>query len=321
MAVRDAAGRSVTVAAPSRRVFPAGPPAGMVLYSIAPQAMLGWSTPPGPKALPFLGPGADLPALGRLTGRGGEANVETVLRLKTDLIVDLGMTSGTYVSLAERVQQATGIPYLLLDGALDALPATYRLLGPVLGAAEAGEARADFIARHLAAISDTLRDVPQDRRPRVYLARGARGLESARAGSINVEAVERAGGRNVVGEAMGPGALVAVSMEQVLAFDPDVIIVLDPDFFARMAADPLWAQLRAVRTGRAVLAPQLPFPWVDYPPSVNRVMGVIWLAQLFFPDRFAFNVRVEAREFYKLFYHRALEEAELDALLAHAWFR
>jgi len=319
--VRDAAGRAVAVAAPAQRVFPAGPPAGLVLYSIAPEAMLGWTMAPSPAARPFLGPGADLPAFGRLTGRGGEANIETVLRLKADLIVDLGMTSGTYVSLADRVQQSTGIPYLLLDGALKALPATYRLLGPILGKPEAAEERARFIERHLAAIADKVGGLPRDKRPKVYLARGAQGLESARGGSINVEAVELAGGRNVVGEALGSGSLVTVSMEQLFAFDPDVIVVLDPDFFAKLASDPVWSQLRAVREGRAVLAPQLPFPWVDYPPSVNRVIGVIWLAKLFFPGLIATDVRAEARDFYRLFYHRTPSEAELDALLAHAWFR
>ena len=163
--------------------------------------------------------------------------------------------------------------------------------------------------------------MPHEARPRVYLARGPEGLESARAGSINVEAVERAGGRNVVGEAMGAGALVTLSMEQVLAFDPDVIVVLDPQFMAHMKADPAWSQLRAVKTGHVVLSPQLPVPWVDYPPSVNRVMGVIWLADLFFPNRLHMDLRAEARAFYGLFYHRAPSDPELDGLLAQARFQ
>jgi iron complex transport system substrate-binding protein len=52
-----------------------------------------------------------------------------VLALKPDLILDVGSTSATYVSLATRVQEQTGIPYALLDGRFDAIAATYRLLG------------------------------------------------------------------------------------------------------------------------------------------------------------------------------------------------
>lgn len=317
----DGAGRTVMVPTEVSRVFAGGPPAGLVLYSLAPQKMLGWAMAPSRAALGFLGRDADLPVYGRLAGRGGEANLETVLRLKPDLIVDIGMTTGTFLSLADKVQGATGIPYLLLDGRLQALPATYRLLGRALGAEAAAEERARWIETRLDAITQKLAAVPQDARPRVYLARGPSGLESARTGSINVEAVEAAGGRNVVGDALGSGGLVTLSMEQVLAFDPDVIVALDPAFFARLATDPAWRELRAVKAGKAVLAPQLPFPWVDYPPSVNRVLGVVWLAALLYPEQMDRDVAGAAKAFYPLFYHRDLTGAELEALLANAVFK
>ena len=73
------------------------------------------------------------PEIGRLTGRGNTANLETVIALKPDLILDVGSTRATFVSLAERVQAQTGIPYALLDGRFDAIPDTYRKLG-ALGA-------------------------------------------------------------------------------------------------------------------------------------------------------------------------------------------
>lgn len=319
--LRDGAGRSVAVPVRVERVFPAGPPAGLVLYSLVPQRLLGWTLRPSAAALGLLGPGADKPALGWLGGRGGDANLEQVLRLRPDLIVDIGITTGTYVSLAERVQDATSIPVLLLDGRLEALAATYRTLGEALNVPEEAQARASFIETRLKAVATGLAGVPRGAWPKVYLARGPTGLESARAGAINVEAVEAAGERNVVGEALGAGSLVTLSMEQLLSFDPDVIVALDPAFFARMKSDPLWQQLRAVKAGKVVLAPQLPFPWVDYPPSVNRVMGVIWLAQLLHPDVVPQDLREAAGTFYDLFYHHALSDAEFEALMADARFR
>lgn len=319
--VVDSAGRKVEIAAPAQRVFPAGPPAGLVLYALAPERLLGWTMTPGPAARALMGEGADKPALGWVAGRGGDANLEAVLQRRPDLIVDIGMTTGTYVSLAEKVQQATGIPVLLLDGRLQALPGTFRILGRALDLPTAAEARAVWIEQQLKTVSDALQSVPPEQRPKVYLARGVTGLESARAGSINVEAVEAAGGRNVVGEALGAGSLVTVSMEQLLAFDPDVIVALDPAFFARLSTDPLWAQLRAVKAGRVVLAPQLPFPWVDYPPSVNRVLGVVWLAQLLHPQVMRLDVPGAAKAFYALFYHHDLTDTELDGLMRDAAFR
>lgn len=319
--LKDGAGRSIALPASVAHVFAAGPPAAVILYSLAPEKMLGWPQRPAPRALELLGPGADLPALGRLTGRGGEANLETVLRLKPDLILDVGSTDPTYASLAERVQGSTGIPFLLMDGRLSALAETYRRLGLVLGVPETAGRQADFIEQRLSAVRARVEKVPPEKRPKIYLARGAEGIESARAGSINVEALEYAGGRNVVGETLGAGGLVTLSPEQVLAFDPDIIVALDPAFYQRVWNDPVWGQMRAVKAHKVVLAPQLPFAWVDFPPAVNRVIGVIWLAKLFYPELFPENLATDAKDFYRLFYHHDLSDAELQSFLADARFK
>ena len=68
---------------------------------------------------------ADLPTLGRLTGRGNTANVEVVLAARPDVIIDYGSVNATFASLADRVQAQTGMPYLLLDGAFDRMPEAF----------------------------------------------------------------------------------------------------------------------------------------------------------------------------------------------------
>jgi iron complex transport system substrate-binding protein len=316
--VEDATGRRFTLPEVVERVFAAGPPAGLVIYSMAPGKLLGWTRAPSREQLRMLPPDADKPSTGRLTGRGGEANVESVLRLKPDLIVDIGSTDATYVSLAARVQETTGVPHLLFDGRLAALPATYRLLGGVLGADRAEE-QARWIESRLERIRKAVDPLPAERRPGVYLARGPDGLESGRPGSITAEIIEVAGGRNVVPP--GGGGLVSVSLEQVLSWDPDVILALDPAFYETALSDPLWREVRAVREGRIVLSPQEPFPWADFPPSVNRALGTVWLAGLLHPGIPNADIRSEAAEFYGLFYHRAPSPEELDRLLARAAFR
>ena len=75
-----------------------------------------------------------------------------------------------------------------------------------------------------------------------------------------------------------------MSAEQVLAWDPDWVIASDARFFATAPADPVWGTLRAVRDGRIVLAPSLPYGWIDAPPSVNRLLGLVWLPVLFGAD-------------------------------------
>src|SRR5499426_2252156 len=115
--VTDATGRALPVPEKVKRVFPAGPPAAIMLYTLAPDLLLGWPRANRAEECVFLLPDiCKRPEVGRLTGRGNTANLEAVLALKPDLILDVGSTAPTFASLAARVQEQTGIPYALLDG-------------------------------------------------------------------------------------------------------------------------------------------------------------------------------------------------------------
>ena len=80
----DAAGRKVELPARIERVYAAGVPASVLLYTLAPDRLLGWPRAPRDEERPFLGRYADLPVLGRLTGRDNTANVEVVLRARVE---------------------------------------------------------------------------------------------------------------------------------------------------------------------------------------------------------------------------------------------
>lgn len=314
-AVTDSAGRSVTAPARLTRVFPAGPPAAILLYTLAPELLIGWPRANRPEEREFLLPDVgDRPEVGRLTGRGNTANLEVVLALKPDLIIDSGSTAATFVSLADRVQEQTGIPYALLDGRFAAIPQTYRTLGALVGAVEPAAALAAWAEETMRTISERVATVPAGRRPRVYYARGPKGLETGLGGSINVETIEFLGAQNVAGGTRG--GLAVVSIEQVLGWNPDVIVTIDRDFAASVRSDPLWADVAAVRAGRVHLSPKLPFGWVDFPPSVNRLIGLWWLAKILYPDLFSEDLRALTRDFYARFYHVTLREQQIDRVLA-----
>src|SRR5262249_41664417 len=141
--VTDGAGRSVPVPARVERIFPAGPPAAIMAYTLAPELLLGWPRANRPEEREFLLPDVgSRPEVGRITGRGNTANLEVVLALKPDLILDIGSINATYTSLADRVQEQTGIPYALLDGRFDGTSNAYRTLGQLIGRPDDGAAMA-----------------------------------------------------------------------------------------------------------------------------------------------------------------------------------
>ena len=317
--MRDAAGRSALLPARIGRVFPAGPPASILLFSLAPELLAGWpGRPPRPAELAFMVPeAATLPEVGRLTGRDNTANIEAVLASRPDLVLDYGAISSTYVSLADRVRDQTGLPVLLLDGRLAQIPETYRLLGEILDRREAAAARSDAATRILAAAVDAAARLRARGRPRVLYVRGPRGQQAGLAGSINTEIIEFAGAENVAVGSLGAGSLAQLSAEQALAWDPDWIIGMEPDFPTFAAADPVWRNLKAVRSGRLVLSPSLPYGWVDFPPSINRLLGLLWLPVLF-GEAPAGPLPEAVAGLYELLFHRRPAPAEVAALLRPA---
>ena len=313
--VTDAAGRAVTIPEKVERIFPAGPPAAILLYTLAPELLLGWTRSPEPGQCAFLGPGAcDKREVGRLTGRGNTTNLEVLLNLKPDLVLDVGTINDTYVSLATRVQEQSGIPYALLDGRFDAVVPLYRKLGELTHRPDQAETLALYADETIKTIKSRIDTVSEAQRPRVYYGRGPNGLETGLGGSINVETIEFLGAHNVAAERRG--GLATVSVEQVLAWNPEVIITIEPAFATTVRTDPVWAPIKAVQTARIYLSPRLPFGWIDFPPSVNRLIGLWWLAKAFYPDKFPEDLRPLTREFYQRFYHMTPSDAQIDNVLS-----
>ena len=294
------------------RVYAAGPPAGLLVFAIAPDKLTGWTRGMRPNEAQFFDEKyARLPELGRLTGRGNTANVEVVLKAKTDLIVDVGSTGATLASLASQVQEQTKIPYALFDGRIEATPAALRSLGKLMG----NEAEAEKLA---AWYENQLKDIKQrttriSSHPLVYYGRGSGGLQTGGKGSINVEVLEILGARNAAAEARA--GLVTVSLEQVIVWNPEVILTTDPNYWKSIWDDPRWRSVKAVAAKRVYLSPHLPFGWFDFPPGANRLLGVWWAGRLLYPKEFDVDLRAKVVEFHRLFYHREPSAAQLDAML------
>ena len=313
--ITDAGGRTVEIPDRVSKVLAAGPPASVLIYMLAPEKLAGWVREPKEREKPFLLPSVrDLPTYGRLTGKGGDANIEMVLKARPDVIIDVGTVNETYISLADRVQRQTGIPYILIDGKFSDTPQSLRALGRILGVSERAEALAADAEATLKVTGEVKARVPEDERPRIYYARGPKGLETGLGGSINMEILDAVGAVNVAAAA-GRGGLTEVSLEQVLAWKPDVIFASDGKFAEAVVKDPAWASIPAIREGRVFKAPDLPFGWIDFPPGANRLIGIPWLTSLLYPDLATGDVRSETKRFFKLFYQVDVEDADLDRLL------
>jgi iron complex transport system substrate-binding protein len=263
----DATGRTVAVPDHVTKILPAGPPAAVLLEAMAPDLMLGFPNPVSAGARAQLAPeAAGLPAVPRLTGKQDVS--EQVRALKPDLIVDYGDVTPAYADLARATQERLGVPTLLLDGALAETPRALRLLGAALHR----EARAELLARIAEAMFAL--PVPTEARTVLYL-RGSDDFRALAPGGTTADVFARLGWKVLAPE--GSGTFRPVTLPQVVALDPDVLLFADARMRGVVAGSDAWRSLRAVRTGHAFVAPALPFGWVEEPPSLNRLLGVAWL--------------------------------------------
>jgi iron complex transport system substrate-binding protein len=210
------------------------------------------------------------------------------------------------------VQRRTGIPYALFDGRIESTAATLRALGRLMGNEREAELLAAWYENALTEVRQ--RSGKATFHPLVYYGRGGAGLQTAGKGSITVEVLDVLGARNAAAEARA--GLVTVSFEQVILWDPEVILTTDPNYWASVWTDARWRAVKAVAAKRVYLSPHLPFGWFDFPPGPNRIVGLFWLANILYPDVFKDDLRKRVSEFYQLFYHREPTAAQLNALLS-----
>jgi iron complex transport system substrate-binding protein len=116
-----------------------------------------------------------------------------------------------------------------------------------------------------------------------------------------------------VADGAQPGELSHVTRDQVYAWNPDIVLTNNPGFW-KARREPDWAGLPAVGLGRVYLAPALPFGWIDEPPSVNRLLGLLWAGHTLYPATYPEDLRAEARDFYRRFYRIELDDEQFEAL-------
>lgn len=298
------------------RVISAGPVADVFLLSLIPDKLLGLSTHSiSAERKQYLSDTvARLPNTGRLAGRASTFPMEKILALNPDIIVDIGSTSESYISTAQRVFEQTGIPYVLISGRLESSARQLRTLGDLLGAPERGNRLADE-AQAILSVAHTVRQRVANRPPvKIFFGRSADGLETGLSGSLHAEVIDMLGAHNVAAEA-GKNMMARVSMEQLIQWDPDVIITQDANYFRRLKTDRRWENIKAVEQERTYLAPSAPFGWLDGPPGINRLLGILWAAHVFYP---ALLPRPDYRQavirYFALYYGHALTPAALDRL-------
>ncbi|WP_295461225.1 ABC transporter substrate-binding protein [uncultured Thiodictyon sp.] len=313
------AGRTVAVPDPVARPFGAAPPLTALLLALAPDLVHALNMPLAPGALDYLPPpAAPLPVLGSAMGHGRQINPEALLAVRPDLALAwLNAASDLDQAGIEAPFRKIGVPvfFLKLD-TLEDWPAAFETAGRLLGREARAQALADYIRAAQARVTAAVSGIASAQQVRVYYAEGPDGLATDCNTSFHTEAIALAGAYNVYRcTAKTMVGQERVSLEQVLLWQPQVLLVQDPVFARTVRHDPRWAQVPAVAAGRVIAIPRLPLNWIDRPPSFMRALGIQWLANALYPERLPLDLEAETRRFYTLFFGVEPTQAQVAALL------
>ena len=313
--IEDMYGRKLEVPEQIEGVLTTGNIEAMMAFMVAPDLLLGWGFKPRGTLLDqqYL----DLPVVGAWTARES-GNYEVFIGMQPDIVLE-----GRQTDLAERQQKFGSIPVVGLDTGSDmnSFIEPIRYLGEILGRSQETELLVNYYEEALLFADTVKQSIPYEERVRVYYAEGSDGLSTDPSGSIHTELLDICGAINVAEVASdeeGYG-MIDVSMEQVIMWDPDVIIIgraSPPDLRDTIMNDSRWRNFRAIEEGKVYTRPDDPFSWFDGPTGPNQAIGIYWLVHTLYPEKLSLDeLKDKVVEFYSLFYHYELSEDELSSLL------
>ena len=319
--ITDMAGRKVTVPAAEdiESVFSTGPVAAIFMYMVAPDKLLGWNYELNDveKSI-ILEKYHDLPNF----GMGDAINYEAVIAANPTIALNCGKINDAMVSDCDALSKSLGIPVIAVDNELNNSAEAFRFMGELLGVEDHAEELAEYSEKIFTDIA-ALADIPEDEKVSVYFGNGEDSLETAPRGSQHAQILDAVNVTNVADLELGDGSRVQISAEQLLAWNPDVIVVNgEPkaDKSGNSAAEdilsnPDYASLKAVQDNKVYGTPNAPFSWVDRPAGPNRLIGIRWLSAVVYPEYIKCDVNEEIRECFNLFYHVDLSDEQLENVL------
>ena len=315
--ITDMAGRTMTVPSEIDSVFSTGPVAAIYLYTLVPDKLLGWNYELNDveKSI-ILEQYHDLPNF----GQGDAVNYEAVIAAGPTIALNVTAINDGNIDASDALAESLGVPVVMVSSDLLDAPEVYRFMGELFGVEEQAEQLAAYAESTFNDISGL--NIPEEEKVRIYYGNGEDSLETAPAGSSHGQIIDLVNAVNVADLELGDGSRVQISLEQLLAWDPDVIIVNgEPtaDMTGGAAAEeilsnPDFASLKAVQSGQVYGTPNAPFSWVDRPPGPNRIVGMRWLSGLIYPEYLDFDVDEQVKEFFQLFYHVELTDEQLTHL-------
>lgn len=317
----DSTGRTVTLPTQITKIAISGPLSQIYILPLAGDMLVGVSNAYAEDAELYLP--ADIRSkteIGQLYGGKGEMDLEALLAAGPEVVIDIGEAKKTTAEDLASLTEQTGIPFIHIDATVASAPEAYRILGELLNREEKAEALASWCENTYAAITAMMEKVDESNaRKSLLYCLGDKGVNVIAKGSFHAETINlMSDNLAVVEEVVSTGAGNEVDLEQILLWNPDVIIFAPDSCYDSIASSSQWQSIQAVAQGNFYKTPSGPYGWLSSPPAVQRYLGMLWLGELLYPEYTEYDLQTEVTQYYKLFYGCDLTDEMYQNLLTDA---
>ena len=219
----------------------------------------------------------------------------------------------------DALQEQLGIPVIFIEAKLSDYGAAYERLGELLGMEERGSELSTYCTDVYNKTVTTMENIPENERVRMAYLLGDNGLNAIAKTSFQAAVVDMvADNVVVVDDVSGKGSGNEISLEQIALWNPDLIVFQTGSIYDTVGDDPAWAGIAAIDSGNYYQVPNVPYCWLNNPPTVNQLMGLQWLPRLLYPDAFDDSIEDVTRAYFHTMYNYDLTDAELADLIKDA---
>ena len=240
----------------------------------------------------------------------GEVNYEEALKLQPDVV--FASDDGVTETARKQGLATVNVAFQDYDGLRKDIEITAEVLGD--NAKKIAKEWQDYLDKNIALVEERMKGIKDEDRVKVlHIASSDSFTKVDGRKCIVDEWIKLAGGVNALEK---DGNLIEVTMEEIVAADPEVIImgVGAAKAVDALKADPAWSGITAVKNNAVYANPNGVFSWDRY--SGEEALQVLWAAKKFNPDKFEdINIEQETKDFYKKYYGFELNDEQTKQIL------
>ena len=249
------------------------------------------------------------------------SSVETIIAAKPQVV--FGPTDFLLGEHGKKQLNAAGIPVVntvkfLSMASVNEIKQSVTLIGAIFGGESVKKAKEfnDYLDGNIAFVQARTAKIAKKK---VVLSLGfsSGNYTTNSLSDMSAAYITSSGGINATSD-IGTGrhfkASKYINEEQVLVFDPDVIITGSHEGQQKILKNPAFQSLKAAKNKQVFIIPSGLHIWTAR--SAETALCPLWLAKVLYPELFKdLSVEQKTREFYKRFYNYDLSDAELDDIL------